>query len=202
MKLPNKSTKQNGGSLVETAMVIPLWIILFLGLVETTIMFKTYSALTQAVREGVSIGAKFQCSRVFPNGATSPTAQHQCTPTAALLFDSGAGTFVGGATALTPSNEQYVTCLNNNTGNNCGYILAAGRTRKILQSLNPRIINGATGPTIHVTVNGFPEQPGSDPLRITVRISNAQYRPLMGLFSSVNFDLQATGPYGLLMYEP
>jgi hypothetical protein len=48
-----KACKENGQSIVEFALILPLVSLLILGVIDIGIGFKTYIALTNAAREGV-----------------------------------------------------------------------------------------------------------------------------------------------------
>ncbi len=170
---------ERGAALVEAAIVIPLWIIIFYGAVELFFMITTYTALSQLVREGLyggAIGMSNNPLQPLPIQVGTTCYGPDCPPQAIT----------------------YQDCIaNNNASPNCGAIMIQARIRLAATSLNLRLKGGAEAMTI--TISRVTVGPGNN--QITVSIA-APYNSLFPLIMNPTLDVSATGPYGVVAYSP
>lgn len=122
--------RDRGAGLVELAVVLPLWLIVFFGGVELFLMTTTYLKLQQVVREGLhsaAIGPRLQC----PSNSS-------CQDVDRSQFSQ----FLSACIAV------------NNPSNNCAALITHQRMRELLRGMDIRAVNGADGVTL--TIVGDP----------------------------------------------
>lgn len=168
--------KERGGALVETALVIPLWIILCFGLVDLSRMIKVYAAVDHAAQEAVMRGASFQCS--MDHATQVITA---CNTSLPLPADSGRREFID-----SPTSGEYVACLNNNSGPDCGRIIMAYSARLIVTSMSPKSVLSTTV-AVEIVHN-------SKYSRVEVA---ASFTPLFKILGPQTVRAVSVGPYGM-----
>lgn len=170
--------KERGAALVETAIVIPLWIILCFGLVDLSRMIKVYAAADRAASEAVVRGSRFQCSA---NHITHEITV--CDVALPMPAEPGRTDFGSG-----PTFEQYTTCLSNNGGPDCGRIIMASSARLIMKAMAPQSAEN-TRVAVEIVHAGKYSR---------VEVS-AQFWPLFKILGPATVTAVSVGPYGTVI---
>jgi Flp pilus assembly protein TadG len=71
---PKTERRQRGQSLAETAIMVPILLILVFGVVEFSMAFRAYTVLTNATREGARNGAIGATAGSYPSDCSAGTA--------------------------------------------------------------------------------------------------------------------------------
>ncbi len=166
-----------GAALVEAAIVIPLWIVMFYGIVELFIMLRTYTTLNQIVREAVSMAA-----------TGNPADPYSPIP------------IPMGVTEFSPSNPPPSTrdqCIASwaagiASSTNCGAIVINDRVHHLIDSTSIRINGGSETATVTITRITSPDQ-------VSVKVT-IPYRTLFPYVTKPNISVTANGPYKVVPY--
>lgn len=127
---------ENGQSLVEIALLMPVLLVLLLGAVDLGRAFYAYVAITNAAREGARYGASFPSqssgivSRVQKEVSNSGISISSGNiSTACNVYTSGSYTLGGSESCSNASSGDYITVSINYTFNfMTSYLLGVGST--------------------------------------------------------------------------
>jgi Flp pilus assembly protein TadG len=104
-----RSKRENGQTMVEFALVLPILLMLLLGVIQFGIAFNNYLAVTDAVRAGARQGA---VARYLPPGDRCPSVENRVRESAdnldqAKLGVTCASTFVPGEDVTVSASYPY-----------------------------------------------------------------------------------------------